>query len=90
MKVFRGTPSQQASKLGIWDVLADDTDEARDIARNFYVSVKFPRMNLPRDAWEKHDVFAWKELADDQHKYSDDDLEGEARILRAPVSKISD
>ena len=65
MKVFRGKPSQQASKLGIWEVLSDDNEEEKDIARNCYLSVKFPRFNLSRDAWEKNDGFAWKELDDD-------------------------
>ena len=100
MKVFRGTPNEEklnytqrqfASKLGIMDVSAENTDHARDIARDFIVSVMYQGMKLPSDAWGKHDFLTWIKLADDQHNYSDSDLEGEARMLNAgPFSEIND
>lgn len=92
MKIFRGTPNeeklnqtqrQHVSKLGTFDILAENFDHARDIARDFIVTQMYEGFKLPSEAWDKHDFFTWMELADNQHNYSDSDLEGEARILHA-------
>jgi len=96
MKVFRGTLNEEklndtqrkyASKLGPFEVLAENTNHARNIARDFFVIEMFQGNNLPPEAWDEHDYCTWIELADDQHDYSDSDLEGEARMLKAGPSE---